>query len=73
MGHMASLFNARQQGNLPGTSEVNPRRDDKEHCKAITLRRRKTVDNAENDENGTGNSSNNDELVEKSVETIGKA
>ena len=38
MGQMASLFNERQQGNLPSTSKVNPTRDRKEHNKAITLR-----------------------------------
>ena len=44
MGQMASLFNERQQGNLPSTSEVNPRRDGKEHYKAITLRSGKKVE-----------------------------
>ena len=44
MGQMASLFNERQQGNFPSTSEVNPRRDGKEHFKAITLRSGKTVE-----------------------------
>ena len=44
MGQMASLFNERQQGNLPSTSEVNPRRDGNEHCKAITLRSGKMVE-----------------------------
>ena len=27
MGQMTSLFSERQQGNLPSTSEVNPRRN----------------------------------------------
>ena len=31
MGQMASLLNERQQGNLPSTSEVNLRREGKEH------------------------------------------
>ena len=44
MGQMASLFNERQQGRFPSTLEVNPRRDGMEHCKAITLRSRKTVE-----------------------------
>ena len=35
---MATMFNERQQGNLPSTSKVNSRRDGKEHCKAVTLR-----------------------------------
>ena len=77
MGQITSLFNERQEGNLPSTSEMNPRRDGREHCKAITLRSRKTVDrpiqdNAENDENSVGNSRNSDELAEKSAKTIGK-
>ena len=41
---MASLFSERQQGNLPSTLELNPRRDGKEHCKAITLRSGKIVE-----------------------------
>ena len=44
MSQMASLFNERQQGNLPSTSEVNPTRDGKEHNKAITLRSGKMVE-----------------------------
>ena len=44
MGQMASMFNERQQSNLPNTSEVNSRRDGKEHCKSITLRSGKTVE-----------------------------
>ena len=46
MGRLASLFNERQQDNLPSTSEVNPRREGKEHCKAIILRSGKTVEAA---------------------------
>ena len=38
MGQMASMLNERQQVISPSTSEVNPRRDGKEHCKAITHR-----------------------------------
>ena len=44
MGQMTSVFNERQQGNLPSTSKVNLRRDGKENCKAITLRSEKTVE-----------------------------
>ena len=85
MGQMASLFNKRQQGNLPSTSKVNSRRDGKEHCKAITLRCKKTIekpvhnnaendeDNAESEENNAGNSENSAETVEKSAKTTGKA
>ena len=35
---MASLLTERQQGSLPRNSEVNPRGEGKEYCKAITLR-----------------------------------
>ena len=38
MGQMASLLTERQQGSLPSNSEVNPRGEGKEYCKAITLR-----------------------------------
>ena len=35
---MASLLTERKQGSLPSNSEVNPRGEGKEYCKAITLR-----------------------------------
>ena len=38
MGQMASLLTERQHGSLPNNSEVNPRGEGKEYCKAITLR-----------------------------------
>ena len=38
MGQMANLLTERQQGSLPSNSEVNPRGEGKEYCKAITLR-----------------------------------
>ena len=38
MGQMASLLTERQHGSLPSNSEVNPRGEGKEYCKAITLR-----------------------------------
>ena len=44
MGQMASLLSERQQGNFPSTSEVNPRREENEHCKAVTLRSGKTLE-----------------------------
>ena len=44
MGQMASLLSERQHGNLPSTSEVNPRKEGKEHCKAITLRSGKNLE-----------------------------
>ena len=66
---MASLFSQRQQGNLPSTSEVNRRREGKEHCKAITLRNGKTLEklaeNHEDAENSVGGEKNSAENVEK--------
>ena len=44
MGQMASLLSERQHGNLPSTSEVNPKREGKEHCKVVTLRSGKTLE-----------------------------
>ena len=44
MGQMASLLSERQQRKLPSTSEVNPRREGKENCKAVTLRSGKTLE-----------------------------
>ena len=44
MGQMASLLSERQHGNLPSTLEVNPRREGKVHCKAVTLRSGKTLE-----------------------------
>ena len=38
MGQMASLLTERQYGSLSSNSEVNPRGEEKEYCKAITLR-----------------------------------
>ena len=38
MGQMASLLTERQHGSLPSNSEVNPRGEGKEYCKAVTLR-----------------------------------
>ena len=38
MGQMVTMLTKRPQGALPSTSKVNPRREGKEHCKAITLR-----------------------------------
>ena len=35
---MATLLTERQQGSLPSNVGVNPRREGKEHVKAITLR-----------------------------------
>ena len=69
---MASLFNKRQKGNLPSTSEVNPRRDGKEHYKAITLRSGKTVETRIHAHEDKENSvEENDKDIEASVQVIG--
>ena len=44
MGQMASLLSKKKQGNLPSTLEVNPRREGNEHCKDVTLRSGKTLE-----------------------------
>ena len=44
ISQMANMFSKRQQGNLPSTSKMNPKRDVKEHCKAITLRTGKELE-----------------------------
>ncbi|XP_024031895.1 uncharacterized protein LOC112094656 [Morus notabilis] len=44
ISQMANMFSERQQGNLPSTSEVNPKRDGKENCKADTLRSGKELE-----------------------------
>ena len=61
MGQMASLFNERQQGNLSSTSEVNPRREGKEHYKAIILRSGKTVETTIYTHKDKGNSIKEDD------------
>ncbi|XP_039116438.1 uncharacterized protein LOC120251848 [Dioscorea cayenensis subsp. rotundata] len=40
---MANMLIERQQGNLPSTSEANPRKSGNEQCSAITLRRGKEL------------------------------
>ena len=44
MGQMASLLTERQQGSLRSNSDVNPRGEGKEYCKAITLRSGKELE-----------------------------
>ena len=44
MGQMASLLTERQHGSFPSNSEVNPREEGKEYCKAITLRSRRELE-----------------------------
>ena len=38
MGQMITLLIERKRGSLPSNAKVNPRREGKEHLKAITLR-----------------------------------
>ena len=44
MGQMANLLTERQLGSLPSNSEVNPRRDENEHVKAVMLRSGKELE-----------------------------
>ena len=44
MGQMANLLTERQPGALLSNSEVNPRRDGKEHVKAVMLRSGKELE-----------------------------
>ena len=44
MGQMANLLTERQPGSLPSNSEINPRRDGKEHVKAVMLRSGKDLE-----------------------------
>ena len=41
---MATMLTERPQGSVLSTTEVNPKKEGKEHCKAITLRSGKEVD-----------------------------
>ena len=44
MGQMVNLLTERQPGSLLSSSEVNPRRDDNEHVKAVMLRSGKELE-----------------------------
>ena len=69
MGQMATLSSERQQGNFPSTSEINLRREGKEHCKVITLRSGKTLEKSvENHEDAE----NSKRCEKKSVEKMEK-
>ena len=76
MGQMASLLSEGQQGNLPSTSEVNPRRKGKEHCKAVTLRCGRTleqlVEAQEEVENPTGSEKRSAEVAEDAKKLVKK-
>ena len=74
MGQMASLLSERQHENLPSTSEVNPRREGKENCKAITLRSGMTLEQSveaqEKDENPVGSEKNSVEVTEDAEKLV---
>ena len=76
MGQMALLLSKRQHGNLPSTSEVNPRREGKEHCKAVTLRSGKTLEQSveaqEEDENPVGSEKSSAEVAEYDKKLVKK-
>ena len=76
MGQMASLLCEWQHENLPSTSEVNLRREGKEHYKVVTLRSGKTlkqsVEAQENDENLAGNEKSSAEVIEDAEKLVKK-
>ena len=76
MGQMASLLSEMQQGNLPSTSEVNPRREGKEHYKAVTLKSRKTLEQSveaqEEVENPAGSEKRSAEVAEDAEKLVKK-
>ena len=73
---MASLLSERQQGNFPSTSEVNPRREGKEHCKAVTLRSGRTLEQSveaqEEVENLAGSEKSNVDVIEDAEKLVKK-
>ena len=76
MGQMASLLSERQHRNLPSTSEVNLRREGKEHCKVITLWSGKTLEQSveaqEDNENLAGNEKSSAEVAEDAEKLVKK-
>ena len=66
----------RQHGNLPSTSEVNPRREGKEHYKAVTLMSGKTLEQSveaqEKDENPAGSEKSSFEVAEVAEKFVKK-
>ena len=75
-GQRASLLSERQQENLPSTSEVNPRREGKEHCKALTLRSGKALEQSveaqEEVENPARSEKSSVEVVEDAEKLVKK-
>lgn len=43
MGQLANGINNQPQGTLPSDTEINPKREGKEHCNAIALRSEKEL------------------------------
>ena len=76
MGQMASLLSERKHENLPSTSEVNPRREGKEHCKDVTLRSGKTLEQTveaqKEDENPVGSEKSSAEIAEVAEKLVKK-
>ena len=76
MGQMASLLSERQHRNLPSTSEVNPTREGKKHCKAVTLRSGKTLEQSveaqEEDENPAGSEKSSAEVAQDAEKLVKK-
>ena len=73
---MASLLSERQHENLPSTSEVNPRKERKEHYKVVTLRSGKTLEQSveaqEEDENPAGSEKSSAEVAEDAEKLVKK-
>ena len=73
---MALLLSKRQHENLPSTSKVNLMREGKEHCKAVTLRSGKTLEQSvearEEDENPVGDEKSSDEIAEDVEKLVNK-
>ena len=76
MGQMASLLSKRQHENLPSTSEVNPRREEKKHCKVVTLRSGKTLEQSieaqEEDENPVRSEKSSVDVAEDAEKLVKK-
>ena len=76
MGQMASLLSERQQGNLPSNSEVNLRTEGKKHCKVVTLRSGKTLEQSveaqEEVQNPAGSQKNNAEVTKDAEKLVKK-
>ena len=76
MGQMASLLSERQRGNFPSTSKINPRRKGKEHCKVVTLRSGKMLEQSieaqEEVENPAGSEKSSAKVTEDAEKLVKK-